>query len=60
MIKSMNNTKTIAAPDTPVLHIKSYLLFVFSQYHMVFSNLCAGFPIKILFFLSFFVMILNV
>lgn len=41
IIKRINNTKTIAAPDTPVLHIKIIPPFLsFQEYFMAIRVIC--------------------
>jgi len=47
IIKRINNTKTIAAALTPVLHIKIILLFVFSHYFMAKTKMRAYLTLKI-------------
>ena len=42
IIKRINNTKTIAAPDTPVLHINIPPFFIFLEYFMEFRNIGAS------------------
>lgn len=58
MIKRINNTKTIAAPDTPVLHICHTSFFIFSSYFMVFLNNCDYFSLDYCFFSFFLVLLL--
>ena len=57
IIKRINNTKTIAAPDTPELHICHTSFLIFSRYCMFFFNICAYIRLKLLFFFLNFDMI---
>ena len=47
IIKRINNTKTIAAPDTPVLHINSFLLFFSFQEYFMGKRLAFDLPLKL-------------